>query len=166
MSAVLRALGAVLCTALLGLGLAACRSGSAGDAQSSSQATSHGSAGSSSSQAPKPSSKPRPTGSASATPSGQNQDVPQRVRDTLAHIDAGDWPAAANAPGTHGGDPFGNNEGRLPAKTPAGKSIHYKEWDVNPKKQGQGRDAERIVTGDDGSAWYTLDHYSHFTRIR
>ncbi len=37
---------------------------------------------------------------------------------------------------------------------------------MNPKKNGQGRDAERIVTGNDGSAWYTLDHYDTFVRIR
>lgn len=92
--------------------------------------------------------------------------APKRVTDTLAHIDAGDWPGAAHAPGTHGGDPFGNREKRLPATDSAGKKITYAEWDVNAKKKGQGRDAERIITGSDGSAWYTLDHYSHFTRIR
>jgi hypothetical protein len=27
-------------------------------------------------------------------------------------------------------------------------------------------DAERIITGSDGSAWYTTDHYHTFHRIR
>jgi len=27
------------------------------------------------------------------------------------------------------------------------------------------RGAERIVTGSDGRAWYTGDHYQHFTEM-
>ncbi|MFQ6230235.1 ribonuclease domain-containing protein [Nocardia sp. NPDC002869] len=92
--------------------------------------------------------------------------VPDRAYATLAEIDAGRWPDSANAPGTKGGVPFGNREGRLPAADSAGKGIKYQEWDVNPKKPGQSRDAERIVTGGDGSAWYTGDHYDTFTRMR
>ncbi|WP_084533139.1 ribonuclease domain-containing protein [Nocardia fusca] len=92
--------------------------------------------------------------------------VPDRAYVTLAEIDAGRWPDSANAPGTKGGVPFGNREGRLPAADSAGKRIKYQEWDVNPKKPGQSRDAERIVTGSDGSAWYTGDHYDTFTRMR
>ncbi|GEE01374.1 hypothetical protein nbrc107696_18200 [Gordonia spumicola] len=93
-------------------------------------------------------------------------DTPARVEQTLQYIDAGDWPAAANAPGTHGGDTFRNNERRLPVKSTKGKRIQYREWDVNPKQRGRGRDAERIITGSDGSAYYTLDHYETFTKIR
>ena len=92
--------------------------------------------------------------------------VPDRAYATLTEIDAGRWPDSANAPGTKGGVPFGNREGRLPATDSAGKAVKYQEWDVNPKKQGQSRDAERIVTGSDGSAWYTGDHYDTFTRMR
>ncbi|MGW1742860.1 ribonuclease domain-containing protein [Nocardia sp. NPDC001965] len=92
--------------------------------------------------------------------------VPDRAYETLTEIDAGRWPDSANAPGTKGGIPFGNREGRLPATDSAGKAVKYQEWDVNPKKPGQSRDAERIVTGNDGSAWYTGDHYDTFTRMR
>lgn len=92
--------------------------------------------------------------------------VPARVVATLKQVDSGRWPEAANAVGTRGGDTFRNREGRLPARTAQGTRITYKEWDVNPKKRGSGRDAERIVTGSDGSAWYTLDHYQNFTQIR
>ena len=88
------------------------------------------------------------------------------MRQTLALIDAGTWPAAANAPGTRGGIVFRNNEGRLPSATSSGKAITYREWDVNPKEPGRSRDAERIVTGSDGSAWYTDDHYQTFVLIR
>lgn len=92
--------------------------------------------------------------------------VPDRAYATLAEIDAGRWPDSANAPGTKGGETFRNREGRLPATDDAGKRIAYREWDVNPKKAWQSRDAERIVTGSDGSAWYTGDHYDTFTRMR
>lgn len=43
--------------------------------------------------------------------------------------------------------------------------INYKEYDVNPKIKGSDRGAERLVIGDDGSIWYTNDHYKTFTRI-
>ncbi|MDF3280680.1 ribonuclease domain-containing protein [Gordonia sp. N1V] len=102
----------------------------------------------------------------SSTSAPSNTRVPARVRQTLALVDAGTWPAAANAPGTRGGIVFRNNEGRLPSTTSSGKAITYREWDVNPKEPGRSRDAERIVTGSDGSAWYTDDHYQTFVLIR
>jgi guanyl-specific ribonuclease Sa len=92
--------------------------------------------------------------------------VPDRAYATLVEIDAGRWPGSANAPGTKGGDRWMNRAGTLAAKDSAGKPITYQEWDVNPKQRNQSRDAERIVTGSDGSAWYTGDHYETFTRMR
>lgn len=92
--------------------------------------------------------------------------VPDRAYATLREIDAGRWPDSANAPGTKGGDRWMNRSRTLPATDAAGKAITYQEWDVNPKRRGQSRDAERIVTGSDGSAWYTGDHYETFTRMR
>lgn len=92
--------------------------------------------------------------------------VPERAYRTLEEIDAGRWPDSANAPGTKGGERFGNREGRLPGSDSAGRPVTYREWDVNPKRSGRSRDAERIVTGSDGSAWYTGDHYETFTRMR
>jgi guanyl-specific ribonuclease Sa len=92
--------------------------------------------------------------------------IPQNVQDTLSQIDAGKWPGSANAPGTKGGAVFNNREGLLPATDAAGGPITYQEWDVNPKVPGGARDAERIVTGSDGSAWYTDGHYGSFRRIR
>jgi len=97
--------------------------------------------------------------------------VPQEVQDTLNQIDAGKWPGSANAPGTKGGGVFNNTpppgqSSPLPTTDASGKPITYQKWDVNPKVPGQGRDVERIVTGSDGSAWYTTDHYHTFHRIR
>ncbi|GAC70042.1 ribonuclease domain-containing protein [Gordonia soli] len=104
----------------------------------------------------------RPTAQTSRNPAA----VPPRVLRTLALIDAGDWPDAANAPGTRGGIVFRNSERRLPATDASGRRISYQEWDVNPKRPGRSRDAERIVTGSDGRAWYTADHYDTFVLIR
>ncbi|MFT4202076.1 ribonuclease domain-containing protein [Gordonia sp. (in: high G+C Gram-positive bacteria)] len=92
--------------------------------------------------------------------------APARVLRTLSLVDAGQWPEAANAPGTSGGRTFRNNEGQLPKTDSTGARARYQEWDVNPKRPGRGRDAERIITGADGSAWYTLDHYRTFHQIR
>ncbi|MBB5636991.1 ribonuclease T1 [Pedobacter cryoconitis] len=58
-----------------------------------------------------------------------------------------------------GGTVFQNREGLLPQGTA------YKEYDVNPKVNGQNRGAERIVLGSDGSRYYTGDHYATFTKF-
>ncbi|MFM8931982.1 MAG: ribonuclease domain-containing protein [Gemmataceae bacterium] len=44
--------------------------------------------------------------------------------------------------------------------------MRYREWDVNPLRPGLNRGAERLITGSDGSAHYTLDHYDTFKKIR
>ncbi len=92
--------------------------------------------------------------------------VPDRAYATLVEIDAGRWPDSANAPGTKGGEQWHNRGGDLPRTDTGGRAISYREWDVNPKQPNRSRDAERIVTGSDGSAWYTGDHYTTFTRMR
>ena len=47
-----------------------------------------------------------------------------------------------------------------------GRRIKYREWDVNPLRPGVNRGAERLVTGSDGTAYYTDDHYATFKKIR
>ncbi|MGQ4617971.1 ribonuclease domain-containing protein [Nocardia sp. R7R-8] len=107
-----------------------------------------------------------PRGADSVSPVTQASGVPERAYATLREIDAGRWPDSANAPGTKGGERWQNRGGDLPATDGSGKPITYQEWDVNPKQSGRSRDAERIITGSDGSAWYTGDHYQTFTRMR
>ncbi|MEV0293380.1 ribonuclease domain-containing protein [Nocardia sp. NPDC050710] len=99
-------------------------------------------------------------------PTSRAAGVPDRAYVTLVEIDAGRWPDSANAPGTKGGEQWMNRGGDLPRTDAAGHAITYREWDVNPKQRNRSRDAERIVTGSDGSAWYTGDHYTTFTRMR
>ncbi|MEO6602124.1 MAG: ribonuclease domain-containing protein [Polyangiaceae bacterium] len=53
----------------------------------------------------------------------------------------------------------------LPETDSAGNTIRYREWDVNRYQPGVNRGPERLVTGSDGSAYYTGDHYGTFVRI-
>lgn len=88
--------------------------------------------------------------------------VPEQARKVLAHVKAhGEAPA-----GTVGGRRFGNFERRLPERDAQGRPIRYQEWDLWPKVRGRNRGPERLVTGSDGRAWYTGDHYRSFTEVR
>jgi ribonuclease T1 len=87
--------------------------------------------------------------------------IPDYVRKTYNFIIThGDAPH-----GYYGGRTFQNREKRLPLKTPRGQAIHYREWDVHPRRDGVDRGAERLVTGSDGSAWFTANHYQSFFLI-
>lgn len=61
-----------------------------------------------------------------------------------------------------GGRIFQNREQRLPKRDGSNQSISYQEWDVHPKKRGVNRGPERLVTGNNTSAYYTPDHYQTF----
>ena len=92
----------------------------------------------------------------------ENSSVPQKAIAVLQYIRANN-----KAPeGYVGGRHFGNYEQNLPERDQTGKRIDYKEWDIHPKIEGKNRGAQRIVTGSDGSAWYTADHYQSFTEIK
>jgi RHS repeat-associated protein len=92
--------------------------------------------------------------------------INDNVRKTLESIDqSGQAP-----PGHQGGREF-MNDGRgggqqLPSTDASGQPIKYQEWDVNAKQPGVNRGGDRLVTGSDGSAYTTSDHYQTFTRIR
>jgi guanyl-specific ribonuclease Sa len=59
-----------------------------------------------------------------------------------------------------------NRKKDLPTHTSDGTPITYRAHDVNDKIQGYTRDAERFVTGSDGSTYYTNDHYYTFTKLK
>ncbi len=92
--------------------------------------------------------------------------VPAKVGPVLSHVDQnGEAP-----PGYVGGRAF-TNDGRrgevvLPRVDADGNPIDYREWDVNLKRPGVNRGPERLVTGSDGSAYYSADHYQTFVAIR
>jgi len=92
----------------------------------------------------------------------QDKGIPQKVYDVLKYIRANNHAM----PGYVGGSIFSNREELLPREDNNGKPILYHEWDVNPKIQGQNRGTERIITGSDGRAWYTSDHYQSFREIK
>lgn len=88
--------------------------------------------------------------------------IPVHVRETLRYVrQHGDAP-----PGHVGGRVFGNYEGALPRYNAKRKRIEYREWDVRPRAEGRNRGAERLVTGNDGRAWYTADHYRTFLEVK
>jgi guanyl-specific ribonuclease Sa len=87
--------------------------------------------------------------------------VPSKFSDTLRTIRE----TGAAPEGFRGGKSYAN-DGRggsqvLPNTDRSGKPITYREWDVNPSQRDVNRGAERIVTGSDGSAYYTTDHYKN-----
>ena len=81
---------------------------------------------------------------------------PQKAYDLLTQLEKrGGIPL----PGYVGGRDFQNRERRLPRGS-------YREYDVNPKIRGRGRDAERIVIEKwTGKAYYTGDHYRTFVPL-
>ena len=88
--------------------------------------------------------------------------IPQKVYDVLKYIRENHHAMD----GYVGGRVFTNREKIVPSVDANGNEIQYQEWDVNPKVQGQNRGTERILTGSDGRAWYTNDHYQTFTEIK
>jgi ribonuclease T1 len=64
-----------------------------------------------------------------------------------------------------GGRKFGNYDQLLPKTNAKNESLRYKEWDIYPRKKGENRGAERIVTSSEGNAYYTADHYHSFTKL-
>ena len=95
-----------------------------------------------------------------APPANQGR-VPPKADSVLRQVDATGQPPQ----GYSGGGTFQNREGLLPSTDSRGNPITYREWDVDPTGSGP-RNAERIVTGSDGSAYYTSDHYASFIRMR
>lgn len=103
----------------------------------------------------------KPAGPVAKTPASP-KGVPEKAMKVLAYVDKN----GEAMDGYEGGRNFGNFEKRLPQNDEKGRRIKYREWDVNPLRPGVNRGAERLVTGSDGSAHYTDDHYDTFKKIR
>jgi guanyl-specific ribonuclease Sa len=93
------------------------------------------------------------SGKAQLPPSSLLQQIPAKAHAVLKAIqDRGGDPL----PGYAGGRRFQNRERRLPLGT-------YREYDVEPRRRGKNRGAERIVIErQTGKAYYTGDHYRTF----
>ena len=98
----------------------------------------------------------------STPPDVANGKIPAKVYRVLQYVKEN----GKAMPGYVGGRTFLNRERRLAMKDNAGKKIKYQEWDVNPKKNGVNRGAERLVTGSDNRAWYTNNHYQTFAEVK
>jgi RHS repeat-associated protein len=81
----------------------------------------------------------------------------ENVNEVLRRADS----KGAPLPNYSGGKTFKNLDGTLPEAP----GLKYREWDVHPNTPGP-RGPERLVTGSDGSAYYTRDHYKTFMIVR
>jgi RHS repeat-associated protein len=95
-----------------------------------------------------------------------NSEVPEEAFDVLNEITR---TGGAPPQGYVGGRGF-LNDGRdggqiLPQTTQGGDPILYREYDIRPLTRRSERGLDRIVTGSDGSAYFTNDHYTSFIRI-
>ena len=97
-----------------------------------------------------------------SSPDVANTKIPAKVYRVLQYVKE----HGEAMPGYVGGRNFQNRERILATKTASGKKIIYQEWDVNPKKGGVNRGAERLVTGSDNRAWYSNDHYKTFAEVK
>jgi guanyl-specific ribonuclease Sa len=92
----------------------------------------------------------------------RNSAIPLKVYEVLKYVQE-----HHQAPdGYVGGRKFGNFEGNLPKNDATGKRINYQEWDVNPHLEHKNRGTERLITGSDGKAYFTNNHYKSFTEIK
>lgn len=82
-------------------------------------------------------------------------DLPPEAAETVDLIDGG-----GPYPHDQDDETFFNREGLLP-EAPEG---FYREYTVETPGSDD-RGARRIVAGDDGSLWWTDDHYASFSRI-
>lgn len=106
-------------------------------------------------------SKLTPNADKSLLHKNQKGEIPRKVLTVLAYVREN-----GRAPeGYQGGRKFGNFEKLLPLKRDDGSIMKYQEWDVNPKKKGKNRGAERLITSENKRAWYTRDHYDSFIEI-
>jgi guanyl-specific ribonuclease Sa len=55
---------------------------------------------------------------------------------------------------------------RLPTQDSTGQAISYTEHTVNPRSPGASLDGLRIVTGSDGSVYFTDDHFGSWSSVR
>lgn len=96
------------------------------------------------------------------TKAEENDGIPEKAYKTWQYIQT-----HHQAPENYvGGRVFQNREKRLPKMTTQGKKAIYFEWDINPKRKGQNRGPERLVSEEFNRAWYTPDHYNNFIELK
>ncbi|MFR3730676.1 ribonuclease domain-containing protein [Lacrimispora sp.] len=91
---------------------------------------------------------------------GGSSSIPEKAKNIAAQVKAKN---GAPPKGYKGEEIYQNMPKEGAQKLPEG--INYKEYDINPYVKGQNRGTERIIVGNDGSVWYTNNHYDTFTKI-
>jgi RHS repeat-associated protein len=88
-------------------------------------------------------------------------DLPSNVQNSYNQYNKSGWKGnvAGQTSGTKAGGTYQNSNGALPKTDSAGKPITYREFDVNNKLPSANRDAQRFISGSDGSIYYTDSHY-------
>jgi guanyl-specific ribonuclease Sa len=92
------------------------------------------------------------------TTTPRTRGIPQEAWTVLERVDT----KGAPFQDYKGGGVYANGNGLLP-QTPG---VVYREWDIHMAVPGVNRGTERLVTGSDGSAYYTADHYHSFIMLR
>ncbi|MBR1819981.1 MAG: MafB family polymorphic toxin [Neisseriaceae bacterium] len=92
-----------------------------------------------------------------AATNGLSNTTSSKIDNILNHISTHNGSPPS---GYKGGKTFQNADNKLPNNTT------YREYDINPYVKGQNRGSERIVVGNNGSVYYTNDHYGSFTKIK
>jgi len=89
-------------------------------------------------------------------PKIKHDNLSSEARETLKLIDNGNpFPYAQD------GTVFHNREGKLPTKSP----HYYHEYTVK-SSDSNGREAQIIITGENGVKYFTDDHYQSFKEIK
>lgn len=87
--------------------------------------------------------------------------LPQNVQDSLAKYKQNGWSNKGRTEGTRVGKGWDNID-KDTRKSLLPTNTTYKEYDVNDKIVGKDRDMQRFLKGEDGSIYYTSNHYGDF----
>lgn len=95
------------------------------------------------------------------------EDYPENVQEAYRRYEKYGWKNhKEQSKETKAGKEYKNRDKMLPEYDKQGRKINYAEFDVNNKLPNAKRDNQRFVRGDDGSVYFTDDHYISFTKIK
>ncbi len=98
-------------------------------------------------------------------------DLPQNAQKAFKGYSSNNWMGQYKGQVTKGyqvdaGKKWENRHLQMPAINNSGQVIKYFEYDVNTRKKGVNRDAERFVVSEDGTVYYTDSHYKTYIEIK
>lgn len=94
--------------------------------------------------------------------------LPKHVNEVLNHLKLNKFTPLKNYKGgkIYKNIPKNPTDQRLPTSNPGSlRSIQYREFDVRPNIKDIDRGEERLVIGNDGSVYYTADHFKTFLQV-